>query len=171
MNINLLPPESVAERYSFSVYILIIGALLIGIIAFASLGLVNQRAYGGSQHALISLNMASSALQSNEKMLQMQIPSRISSQPPNASSQLDWKGVIASLQGQAVGVVSIQLVTFKSLQITAAGIGNSVGDVASFQTRVALLPEVSSAWVSSVQEMGAKRFQFMMSVTLRGENR
>lgn len=169
MDINLLPPISVAKRFSFSVSAIALGVLTVCTVTFTVLGWSNYESNRSSlmlQNVLTVQSLQQSAsIQALQAQLSKVNTGRSLTQQAGNMVQVDQ--VFKTILTTAPSGTVIQTIALLGSDISLHGQSSTVKDIAGYEDALMKLSDVSSVWVSDVSN-GDKKIDFTMKVTLKG---
>jgi type II secretory pathway pseudopilin PulG len=152
MDINLLPPQSVQQRYAFSIQVITAAVLSILTVVFVILAVTEQSRAASDEAAAEHVQSLVSQAQRQVASLQKQVQSTgvVSSVHFDSGLNVDVRDLVKSIVGKAP-----QSAAFTSFhaddsgQITLVGTVGSASDLATYEESLRQLDKISSVWVQS----------------------
>jgi succinate dehydrogenase hydrophobic anchor subunit len=152
MDINLLPPQSVQQRYAFSIQVVSAAALSILTVVFVILAVTEQSRAASDEATAEHVQSLVSQAKKQVASLQKQVQSTgvVSSIHYESGLGVDVRDFVKSIVGKAP-----QSAAFTSIhaddsgQITLVGIVGSASDLAKYEESLRQLNRISSVWVQS----------------------
>ncbi|WP_029420102.1 PilN domain-containing protein [Alicyclobacillus macrosporangiidus] len=166
MAVNLLPQESVSERYSGSIAAICAGVLGIAAVAFTALGWSELAAVDRRSALLADVKAqlgraAAETTALSQQWSNLQRASRLTAQ---YGEQRRLAPLFNQVWANAPAGLTISNLAWDGKQLSLTGEAPSITAVSEYQRALLGLPGATSAWVSDVQQSGSGAYGFALIV-------
>jgi hypothetical protein len=166
MEINLLPQETLVQRYQVSISTIAIYALSVFTVVFCILSFLTHQDIQSKQSLEEMLVEKNAQTQQTIAQLQRELPSS-SSVSDNHTAELAVKVISTehAFRAASKNIVDVRGVSISGSTLTVNGHAKSLMQVAEFSRKVQGLPNIGQVWLSST-EADASGVNFSMTLTI-----
>jgi Tfp pilus assembly protein PilN len=151
MDINLLPAQSVRQRYAFSIQVIVAAVLSLLIVVFVMLAFATQERAASDEASAERIQSFVLQAQKQVDLLQKQVATGTTSQVHfDTGLALDVGDFVKSIVDRAPKTANIASLHVDGNQVTLVGTVDSSSDLASFEESLWQLDRFSSVWIPSV---------------------
>jgi hypothetical protein len=171
MEINLLPPESVVQRYSVALSAIGISTFSVLSVVFGLLGYLSHQDIDAKESLVQSLSQRLSQNQQAISEMQSQISGTANAQDSSAvQTAVDVISTVHAIQTVSHGYVDIHSISMNGAEtFTINGHAKSLTSIAEFSRKIEELPQNMQVWLNNTQS-DTSGVNFSISVTINEGN-
>jgi hypothetical protein len=169
MNINLLPPQPVTQRYSFSFHAIGLGLLALSTL---TLSVLAWSSYQTNQNdAIVLKEISSQQLSQRSEILVLQarvnVSGAVTGEGQSIGPATDVKELLDSVAAAVPSGLSIQSIHYTPEGIDLVGSCTGFSEVADYEDKLQSQPAVTSVWLTNVSN-GTNTGEFTLKMVLKG---
>lgn len=170
MNINLLPRQSLWERWRSFVLLTAMATLLSVSAVATTVIIIDQSRLRTTQQTLTWMLDQQSSLQKEQTILNSKLQSYATNILQEQSVGPQWliQSVISEFMSSLPPGAQINSLSYNGNSLMILGTASNLLEIAQFESKLTIINSVQSVFIQSLSSIQANHFSFTMAVQLKG---